>query len=151
MKKIFVTLIAISLIISTGCSSFFSKVLAKDSDNIEKKHPIDIKVEKCIIECDYATACTAGCINNSDKDWENEINKYILKLKKIMTPQEYSVLQNSQKEWEEYRKAQELLDEKTIGTIMGSMYLVVMASNRITLLENRAKELEILYHYFSDK
>ena len=124
---------------------FFSSTLTSDA------HTINDKVEKCIDQCNYTTFCTAKCINSSVPDWENEISNNILSLKKIMTKYEYKILIKSQKKWKEYRKAQEILDSETLGKLNGTMFSIVIAGNKIEILENRANELERIYRYFSDK
>lgn len=161
MKSFIINLIIIVLCMSSGFNLTFSKsgeaysknpAKTKTVETKEEKHPIDLKVEKCIVEkCRYATTCMAGCINDSEKDWLKEIDQLLNKLRKGMTNEEYQTLAKSQQKWEEYAKAQKYLDEQTYGKMMGSMYIVVMASSRSEILSNRVKELNRLYNYFSDK
>ena len=127
-----------------------SKISELNFNNNLEKHPIEVKVEECIKK-DYSTAGMANCVSNSITDWEKEINKNILKLKKIMTVEQYNLLRQSQKEWEKYKQTQWILNRDTIGTMQGTIYIDILIGEQADIVEQRAKELQSLYGIYSEK
>ena len=101
--------------------------------------------------CNYTTACMNNCVYNSIPKWEKEIDKNIKLLEKIMNKEQIELLHDSQKKWVLYKDAQQKLNSETIGTMMGTMYTNILASEQIYLIELRAKELDSLYYYYSEK
>lgn len=112
---------------------------------------IDVEIQECMKTCNYTTACINNCVYNSIPKWEKEIDKNIKLLEKIMNKEQIELLHDSQKKWVLYKDAQQKLNSETIGTMMGTMYTNILASEQIYLIELRAKELDSLYYYYSEK
>ena len=60
-------------------------------------------------------------------------------------------LHDTQKKWVRYKDAQQKLNSKTIGTMTGTIYTNILASDQAYLIELRAKELDELYYIYSKK
>jgi len=139
-----------------------NKTLAKDKDFAQKQYQdlkstkkeaelIDTEIQECMKSCNYTTACMNNCVYATIPKWEKEIDKNIKLLEKIMNNEQMALLHDSQNKWIVYRNAQQKLNSATIGTIMGTMYTNILASEQKYIIERRAKELEGLYYFYSRK
>ena len=92
-----------------------------------------------------------NCVYDSEHKWEKEIDKNIKSLEKIMNKEQMGLLHDTQKKWVRYKDAQQKLNSKTIGTMTGTIYTNILASDQAYLIELRAKELDELYYIYSKK
>ncbi len=111
----------------------------------EKMHPIEKEVQKCIANVDtrYIT-CTfefSACVYKSEEKWEKEIKKIFAELKKSLTNEEYTLLLNSQKDWEQYRKSQIKFIQKAYRNTKATIYHNYEASDIVGITEDRARYL----------
>lgn len=138
------------------------ETLAKDKDFAQKQYQdlkstkkdaelIDTEIQECMKSCNYTTACMNNCVYVAIPKWEKEIGKNIKLLEKIMNNEQIALLHDSQNKWIVYRNAQQKLNSATIGTMMGTMYTNILASEQKYIIERRAKELEGLYYFYSRK
>ncbi len=130
----------------------FTQKQYQDLKSIKKEAElIDVEIQKCMKFCNYTTACMNNCVYDAIPKLEKEIDKNIKLLEKVMNKEQIVLLHDSQKKWIIYKEAQQKLNNETIGTMMGTMYTNILASEQIYLIELRAKELDSLYHYYSEK
>ncbi len=145
----------------TEISSENSK-LVEDKDFVQKQYQdlkstkneaelIDVEIQECMKSCNYTTACMNNCVYDSEHKWEKEIDKNIKSLEKIMNKEQMGLLHDTQKKWVRYKDAQQKLNSKTIGTMTGTIYTNILASDQAYLIELRAKELDELYYIYSKK
>lgn len=134
-----------------------SSELNLENENISLKdvqgenHPINIRQQECMKKQNYTTAAMADCTYTALDEWSKEIDTQIVLLKQYMTPQQYKLLVDSQNKWKEYEKAERKLLVETIGTFVGTMYIVTLVGKQENIVEQRAVNLSGLYHYMSDK
>lgn len=136
--------------------------LKNDNDFINKQYNdlksqkpkdelINVEVQECMKGCNYTTACMSNCVYDSIDKWEEEIDKNIKQLEKIMTKKQIKLLHDSQKKWLIYKEAQQILNSETIGTMIGTMYTNVLSGEQVYIIELRAKELKELYSILSEQ
>lgn len=136
--------------------------LKGDKESAQKQSPdlkstkndaelIDVEIQECMKSCNYTTACMNNCTYNAIPKWEKEIDKNIKLLEKIMNKEQIILLHDSQNKWIIYKDAQQKLNSKTIGTMMGTMYTNILSTNQKYIIERRAKELGELYYIYSKK
>lgn len=90
----------IALIISL---ILFSNFIFGQSDEPEK-HPIDIKMEKCLsIDSNQTTTGMMQCQATARDEWEVEINKYYNLLYNVLPSEEKEKLRLAQQFWLQYR------------------------------------------------
>lgn len=99
---------------------------------------------------DYATVGMSKCVDDSINDWNNEIDKYLLLFKETLPKEQYNLLETSQNEWEDYKKAQWAFLNAVIGEKQGTMYINVLSGDRAGLVEKRAKDLSGLFFELTD-
>ena len=92
-----------------------------------------------------STAETIACVQQSSKEWNNEISKYINLLNDISNTEESQALKTSQEFWSKQNK----LDNKLITLFVrnkgGTMYLQLAESDSSELKKQRAEFLKWLY------
>lgn len=117
----------------------------------KKSELIDAEIQECMNSCNYTTACMNNCVYDAIPKWEKEIDKNIKLLEKVMNKEQITLLNDSQNKWIIYKNAQQKLNSETIGTMMGTMYTNILASEQKYIIERRAKELDGLYYFYSRK
>lgn len=112
---------------------------------------VDIELQECMKSCNYTTACMNNCTYEAIPKWENEIDKNINMLERIMNKEQTELLLDSQKKWIIYKDAQQKLNSEIIGSMIGTMYTNILAADQKYIIEHRAKELGELYYIYSKK
>ena len=113
----------------------------------EKKIYIDKQVAACMQKEHYTTAGMSKCVNNSIDAWKNEINANLQRFSSSFTPEQSSLLLDTQEKWEAYRKSQYLLLNETVGTLQGTIYINILSAEKASLFEERASDLDALQIY----
>ncbi len=142
--------------------SFQNSKLSEDKDFVQKQYQdlkstkneselIDVEIQECMKSCNYTTVCMNNCVYEAIQKWEKEIDKNIKLLEKIMTKDQIAILHDSQKKWIIYKDAQQRLNAETIGTMSGTIYTNILASDQKYIIELRAKELDGLHYIYSKK
>lgn len=145
----------------TEISSGDSK-LANDKTFVQKQYQdsksteneielIGLEIQKCMKSCNYTTTCMNNCTYKAIPEWEKEIDKNIKLLEKIMNKEQIELLHDSQAKWTIYKDVQQKLNSETIGTMTGTMYTNILATDQAHLIKLRAKELDGLYYILSQK
>lgn len=116
-----------------------------------KPELIDVEIQECMKACKYTTACMSDCVYQAGDKWEKEIDKNIKLLERIMDKEQITLLHNSQEKWLAFKDAQQILNSKTIGTKIGTMYINILSGEQVNIIEQRAKELDGLYYYLSNE
>lgn len=113
-------------------------------------HPIERAVQECMKKEDYTTVGMSKCVDDSINDWNNEIDKYLLLFKETLPKEQYDLLETSQNEWEDYKKAQWAFLNAVIEEKQGTMYINVLSGDRASVVEKRAKDLSGLFFELTD-
>jgi len=119
----------------------------EQNKKIEEKnmHPIEKEVQDCIAHVDtkYITSTFefSACIYKSEEKWEKEIKKFLVQLKKPLTNEEYTLLLNSQKDWERYRNSQIKFIQKAYRNTKATIYHNYEAGDIVGITEDRARYL----------
>lgn len=118
------------------------------NNQIEKKnsifeHPIDVELGKCI-ERDSTTAGMRNCGYISIRAWNNEIDRHLKNLKDILTAEQYTLVQDSQAKWEEYKQKEVETLKKLVLEHEGTIYQVSYVAQYNSLVKDRA----ILLNYY---
>lgn len=136
MKKLFIILV---LILITPIFSIAE----------EEKHEIDKEEDICISKCEHSYQIRE-CVYEAHTKWEKEIDKYIKKLEKVTTKEQYKLILESQIAWKEtYKK-----DKKVVNEIIfnhgGTMYYDIASVQTQQLAKTRAEHLISLYYTLVD-
>jgi len=113
------------------------------------KNPIEIREQKCISK-DYSTAGMNHCSYVATQEWSQEIDKNISLLKSNITGEQYKLLTDSQKKWQQYEQSQRAFLDATIGTKIGSIYTNILAGMKNEIVKRRAEDLFEIYDYYTD-
>ena len=113
------------------------------------KNPIEIREQKCISK-DYSTAGMNNCVYLATNEWYQEIDKNISLLKSNVTIEQYKLLADSQKKWQQYEQSQRTFLDATIGTKAGSIYTNILAGIKNEIVKRRAEDLFEIYDYYTD-
>lgn len=146
-KNIIVILFIITSLIFSFLFGFFTKdILVKSKTNNQNQinNVID-KNEAVCLEHASSTAETIACVQQSSKEWNDEISKYINLLDNISNTEESRALKTNQEFWSKQNK----LDNKLITLFVrnkgGTMYLQLAESDSSELKKQRAEFLKWLY------
>ena len=114
----------------------------------EKKHPIDVWLEKCI-EKDSSTAGMIKCSGKAYEMWDKEMNKVYQELMKKLSPEEKELLKESQKQWLKFRDSEfRFLDKFFEG--YGTILPVLKAGEKISIIKERTKRLDSYLFYINE-
>ncbi|HEX2750552.1 MAG TPA: lysozyme inhibitor LprI family protein [Verrucomicrobiales bacterium] len=125
------------------CLMFTLTVRAEDEEETkEKKHPIDVKVEK---KADNAksTAATTEAYREGLLLWDKEMNRAYQELKKVLPEKSFAALKAAQLQWISYRDAQIAFINSCYDQYDGTMYIPMRASAIMEV--TRARALELLH------
>mgnify|MGYP001772491557 CR=1 FL=1 len=106
----------------------------------EKKHPIDVWLEKCI-EKDSSTAGMINCGVKAYDMWDKELNKVYQELMKKLSPEERKLLRESQRQWLKFRDAEFKVIDK-IYDFPGGFYTTQRIGSKIRIIRERALRLK---------
>ena len=105
------------------------------------KHPIDIKLEKCI-DKNSTSAGMRQCTRKNEKNWDNELNNVYLKLLSKLDTKGKENLKESQSTWIKYR-TREFKNIETIYTAIykqnggGSIWITIETSRYLDITKAR--------------
>ena len=114
------------------------------------KNPIDKKEAYCINKTNNSSDLRT-CIYDASEDWEKEINKYLLLLKKSTTKEQYKIIKDSQNLWIKEKEKDYQVVDKFIYNHGGTMYFDIAAGEYKDIIKNRALFLKNLYLVHTDK
>jgi uncharacterized protein YecT (DUF1311 family) len=115
----------------------------------EKKHPIDVWLEKCMEKENYTTAGMLNCSSQALDKWDKELNRAYKELMKKLSPKEKELLKQSQLQWIKFRDAEfKFLDNLYLGT--GTIIPVMIMGDKLDIVSERVKILEKYLNYIND-
>jgi uncharacterized protein YecT (DUF1311 family) len=115
----------------------------------EKKHPIDIWLEKCMERENYTTAGVLSCLSQALDKWDKELNRIYKELMKNLSPEERELLKQSQLQWVKFRDAEfKFLDNLYLG--IGTMIPVIIMGEKLDIVSRRVKMLEAYNFYVKE-
>jgi uncharacterized protein YecT (DUF1311 family) len=119
------------------------------SEEKEKKHPIDIWLEKCMEKGDYTTDAMVSCGSQALDKWDKELNRIYKELIKKLSPEERELLKQSQLQWAKFRDAEfKFLDNLYLG--IGTMIPVMIMGEKLDIVSRRVKMLEAYDFYVKE-
>jgi len=108
----------------------------------EKKHPIDIELQKCLDSKEnYTTQGMTECIVKAADSWDKELNKNYKILLGFLTEEQKEKLKESQRQWIKYRDNELEFSRSFYTQMQGTMWIPVAAQTRLNLTKQRAEEL----------
>lgn len=109
---------------------------------------ISEKAKDCIKREHYTTEGMNKCIYSSLDKWSKTVTNNYEKVKREMSPEQAELMEKSQQAWEAYKEAQWAVNEATIGTMEGSIYINILAEQKVSIVERRARELDGMTYYY---
>jgi len=108
----------------------------------EKKHPIDVELQKCLdTKENYTTLAMTECIVKAADSWDIELNKNYKILLGLLTEEQKEKLKESQRQWIKYRDNELEFSRSFYTQMQGTMWIPVAARTRLNLTKQRAEEL----------
>jgi len=108
----------------------------------EKKHPIDVELQKCLdTKENYTTLAMTECIVKAADSWDIELNKNYKILLGLLTEEQKEKLKESQRQWIKYRDNELDFSRSFYTQMQGTMWIPVAARTRLNLTKQRAEEL----------
>ena len=148
MKKniIVILFIIITLTVSFFLGFFTKEILVKSKTSSQDQinNIIDTNEATCLNHT-TSTAETIACIQQSSKDWNNEISKYINLLNNISNTEESQALKASQELWVKQNQADNKLITLFVRNKGGTMYLQLAESDYSELKKQRAEFIKWLF------
>jgi len=108
----------------------------------EKKHPIDIELQKCLDSKENST--TQGmteCVIKAADSWDKELNKNFKILLRLLTAEQKEKLKEAQRQWIKYRDNELDFSRSFYNQMQGTMWIPIAAQTRLNLTKQRAEEL----------
>ena len=122
----------------------------KEDYNLEEyKHPIDIELEKCV-ESTHPYLYSDCAIEN-EKAWDKEIQKQLKNLKDIMNKDEYTIIINSQNDWNKSFNSSKIAINKFISKRDGTVNQTLGFSSIANLKKQRALLIEQIYYSYTNE
>ena len=119
------------------------------SEEKEKKHPIDVWLEKCMEKGDYTTDAMVSCDSQALDMWDKELNRIYKELMKKLSPEEKELLKQSQLQWIRFRDAEfKWIDNLFLG--YGTMIPVIKMGIKLGIVKKRVKMLETYNFYVKE-
>ena len=110
------------------------------------KHPIDIKLEKCLsVDSNQTTSGMIQCSSIAENEWDKELNKYYKLLIDKLNSDEKQKLKNTQRYWLIYRDNELSFSGTMYYNMEGTMWRVTAAGRSCDLIKQRALELKNYY------
>ena len=110
------------------------------------KHPIDIKLEKCLsIDSNQTTLGMIQCSSIAENEWDKELNKYYNLLLTKLNVDEKQKLKNTQRYWLIYRDNELSFSGTMYYNMEGTMWRVAAAGRSCDIVKERALELKNYY------
>lgn len=111
---------------------------------------ISEKAKDCIKRENYTTAGMNKCIYSSLDKWERAVKNNCDSAKRGLNPEQTELFEKSQQAWEAYKEAQWALNDATLGTKEGSIYINLLAEQKVSIVERRARELDGMAYYYKN-
>ena len=108
----------------------------------EKKHPIDVELQKCLdTKENYTTLGMTECIVKAADSWDIELNKNYKILLGLLTEEQKEKLKESQRQWIKFRDSEMEFSHSVYNQLGGTMWIPIAARTRLDLTKQRAQEL----------
>ena len=121
----------------------------EDNKEEEYKHPIDIELEKCVESTN--PYLYSDCAIENEKAWDKEIQKQLKNLKDIMNKDEYTIIINSQNDWNKSFNSSKIAINKFISERDGTVNQTLGFSSIANLKKQRALLLEQIYYSYTNE
>ena len=115
----------------------------------EAPHPISAAYEACN-EKDPSTAGMMSCAAAAEAGWDKELNAAYGELTKALKGTSLEALRQAQRAWIAQRDREYALQDAIRGELDGTMWGPVMADQRASLVEARARQLRAYKSFLDD-
>jgi len=117
------------------------------SEEKEKKHPIDVWVDKCFDEApqEYSLAqdlAILKCLAQAYEMWDKELNKVYRELMQQLNDEEKKLLRDSQRKWLAYRDAESKFIDAW-QNLPGFDASFLRYTRKIEIIRSRVLQLEL--------
>lgn len=112
------------------------------------KHPIDIEFDNCINS--IHPYMYSDCAKQNAENWNNEIEKQLHSLKKIMKASEYKLIEKAQADWKKSITEDEQIINEFIINQQGQINETIGFSNLANLKKQRALFLKSIHSSYMD-
>jgi uncharacterized protein YecT (DUF1311 family) len=135
--------LSLSLVFS-GILSLFLITPALAAESESQKHEIDLFVDKAM-DKDPSTAGMIKAMDEGEKLWDAELNKYYKLLSEKMDKESKAALKKAQLAWITFRDAEFAMIADIYSKQEGTMYRVIAVSSHMEVVKRRALDLKNLY------
>jgi uncharacterized protein YecT (DUF1311 family) len=123
-----------------------SSLYSQDTSGL---HPVDRFLDSCTA-INYSTIGMIECINEANKMWDAEMNKYYKLLEGFSDKETFEKLRDSQREWMKFRDSEIVFINSFYAEIYnkmggGTIYSLLAASDKSDLVRRRALVLKGYY------
>lgn len=132
MKQIFFVLFLYFIAINAMCQ-------------LDIQHPIEQRLDSCLIESNYTTYGVIGCLEESISLWQSEIEKYYELLLDTLPDELKPYLIESQNQWIEYKENETIFVESFYDAKAGTMWQISKMDAKMLLYQKRAMNLGLYY------
>ena len=112
----------------------------------QSKHPIEMDLQACI-QKDSSHFGMMKCTENATVAWEKETEKNLNCLKEKLPQEDFLLIEESQKQWEEYRKTTYKAIDQLVFNQQGWMYQEIALGEKLELTKQRAQLLKSFCFY----
>jgi len=96
----------------------------------------------------YTTAGMNECVDIANEAWLKEIDKYMLMLKKIMPPEKYALMADSQSKWKVYQEAEWKASGHIMFNLPGTIHTNYAKGMQAGVVEDRVQDLMSYYEEY---
>lgn len=114
------------------------------------QHEIDITEAECLKKAN-SNADMMRCADKTIDAWLLEIDKNLSILKKILPPEKYALVLNSQTEWRKFQKAEFKTESALIFHKGGTFYYTYSLGEATGVVKDRALQLQTYIDLYSEK
>lgn len=116
-------------------------LLATNVYAADKPHVIDVATDSCL-EQNPSTAGMLDCFTRAEQEWDNELNRAYKALQAQLKPEAQDALKQTQRVWIAQRDKEFELITAINGQMEGTMWIPIMAGQRVDVVKARAKALQ---------
>lgn len=105
--------------------------------------PIDLELQTCLDSPEnFSTKGMRNCVTVAIEKWDIELNKNYETLMSVLEETEQTKLKESQLSWIKFRDDELNFSNQLYYGFEGTMWLIVAAERRLSLIRDRAIELD---------
>lgn len=115
----------------------------------QNENQIDSELTACM-DKDPSTMGVLRCIDSAYKKWDDELNNNYQRLMDLLDDEAKNKLKESERKWAEYRDLEFKNIESIYSKKEGTMYLPMMAIDKMNVIKKRALQLMDYYQLVTE-